>query len=71
MNNQTYNIAVAKGDGVGLEIMDAVIHILEKAKCPLHFSFIEMGKTWYEKGHSTGMTPEAMQTVEDTGIHDV
>jgi len=68
MNNQTYNIAVAKGDGVGPEIMDAVIHILEKAKCPFHFSFIEMGKTWYEKGHSTGMTPEAMQTVEDTGI---
>lgn len=68
MPNQTYNIAVAKGDGIGSEIIDAVLHILQKAKCPLNFSFIEMGKQWYEKGHSTGMTPEAMQTVEDIGI---
>lgn len=68
MSSKTYTIAVAKGDGIGAEIMDAVIHILEKAKCPLQFSFIEMGKNWYEKGYTNGMTPEAMQTIEDIGI---
>lgn len=68
MNNQIYNIAVAKGDGIGSEIMDAVIHILQKANCPLNISLVEMGKHWYEKGHSSGMTPEAMKTVEDIGI---
>ncbi len=68
MSNQSYHIAVAKGDGIGSEIMDAVLHILQKANCPLTISLIEMGKEWYEKGHSTGMTPEAMKTVEDIGI---
>lgn len=68
MSNQLHNIAVAKGDGIGTEIMDAVLYILEKANCPLNVSIVEMGKQWYEKGHSTGMTPEAMKTVEDIGI---
>jgi len=66
MNNKT--IAVAKGDGIGPEIMDAVLHIFSKAGVPLHYQFVEMGKSIFEKGFSTGMTPDAMNTIEDTGI---
>ncbi len=61
-------IAVAKGDGIGPEIMDAVIQIFEAAQAPLEYSFVDMGKSFYDKGHSTGMTPEAKETVESLGI---
>jgi isocitrate dehydrogenase len=62
------NIAVAKGDGIGPEIMDAVLSIFQAAKVPLNYHFVEMGKSIYDKGFSTGMTPEAKDTVETLGI---
>ncbi|KAI8899366.1 hypothetical protein BC833DRAFT_585939 [Globomyces pollinis-pini] len=61
-------IAVAKGDGIGPEIMDATLHILKAAKLPLEYKFVEMGNDYYKKGFSTGMTPEAKETVESTRI---
>jgi len=61
-------IAVAKGDGIGPEIMDAVLNIFSAAQVPLQYEFIEMGKTYFEQGHGTGMTPKAKETVESLGI---
>jgi hypothetical protein len=37
-------IAVAKGDGIGPEIMDAVLHVFDAAQVPLQYEFIEMEK---------------------------
>jgi isocitrate dehydrogenase len=61
-------IAVAKGDGIGPEIMDAVLSIFEAAKVPLSYEVVEMGKWVFDKGFNTGMTPEAQQTIENLGI---
>src|SRR5579872_690470 len=61
-------IAVAKGDGIGPEIMDAVLSIFEAAKVPLEYSMVDMGKWVFDKGFSNGMTPEAKFTIEDLGI---
>ena len=61
-------IAVAKGDGIGPEIMDAVLKIFEANKVPLEFEFVDMGKWVFDKGFSNGMTPEAKQTIETLGI---
>src|SRR5215467_3181540 len=61
-------IAVAKGDGIGPEIMDAVLKIFDAAKVPLQYEFVEMGKWVFDKGFSNGMTPEAQQTIEALGI---
>ncbi len=61
-------IATAKGDGIGPEIMDAVIKIFKSAEVPLEFVPIDMGKYMYDKGFSTGMTPEAKSTIETLGI---
>lgn len=61
-------IAVAKGDGIGSEIMAAVLYIFEKAGVPLQYRFIDMGKHIYEAGHSAGMTPDAKEAVEKLGI---
>src|SRR4051812_5998877 len=61
-------VAVAKGDGIGPEIMQAVLHIFDAAKVPLQYEFVEMGKWVFDKGHSNGMTPEAQNTIEELGI---
>ncbi|HYJ62330.1 MAG TPA: isocitrate/isopropylmalate family dehydrogenase, partial [Parafilimonas sp.] len=61
-------IAVAKGDGIGPEIMDAVLKIFYEAKVPLEYVTVEMGKWVFDKGFNNGMTPEAKQTIETLGI---
>ncbi len=61
-------ISVARGDGIGPEIMDAVLTIFDAADVPLEYDFIQMGKSIYDKGHTTGMTEEAKSSVESTGI---
>jgi isocitrate dehydrogenase len=61
-------ISVAKGDGIGPEIMDAVLRIFDAAQVPLSYDFIDMGKGVYDMGFTTGMTDEAKASVESTGI---
>ncbi|HZH64383.1 MAG TPA: NADP-dependent isocitrate dehydrogenase [Flavisolibacter sp.] len=61
-------IAVAKGDGIGPEIMQAVLSIFDASKAGLQYDFVDMGKWVFDKGYSNGMTPEAQQTIEELGI---
>jgi isocitrate dehydrogenase len=61
-------IAVAKGDGIGPEIMDAVLRIFEASDVQLEYEFVEMGKSYFDAGHSTGMTAAAKETIENLGI---
>lgn len=61
-------IAVAKGDGIGPEIMDAVLKIFEAENVPLTYEFVEMGKWVFDKGYSNGMTSKAKETIEELGI---
>lgn len=66
--NETMKIAVAKGDGIGPEIMDAVLKIFTANKVPLEYENVEMGKWVFDKGFSNGMTPEAKHTIESLGV---
>jgi isocitrate dehydrogenase len=61
-------IAVAKGDGIGPEIMDAVLMIFNANKVPLEYELVEMGKWVFDKGFSDGMTPQAKKTIESLGL---
>src|SRR3954467_5299257 len=61
-------IAVAKGDGIGPEIMEAVLSIFKAANVPLEYEYVDMGKWVFDKGFSNGMTPEAQQTIERLGV---
>jgi isocitrate dehydrogenase len=61
-------IAVAKGDGIGPEIMNAVLKIFNAAGVPLEYEMVDMGVNIYNQGHSTGMTPDAKKTIEALGI---
>ncbi|MEM7604513.1 MAG: isocitrate/isopropylmalate family dehydrogenase [Myxococcota bacterium] len=61
-------ITVAKGDGIGLEVMDAVLRIFEKAGVPLEYEHVEMGERVALSGDRTGISPGAKTSVESTGI---
>jgi isocitrate dehydrogenase len=61
-------IAVAKGDGIGPEIMEAVLKIFDANKVPLEYESVDMGKWVFDKGFSNGMTPEAKHSIEELGI---
>ncbi len=63
-----HKIAVAKGDGIGPEIMDAVLTIFNAANVPIQYEIVDMGKWVFDKGYSNGMTAEAQETIETLGI---
>lgn len=49
------NICIAKGDGIGPEIMDATLQILDAAKAELNITEIEVGEKLFLKGLSSGI----------------
>jgi isocitrate dehydrogenase len=61
-------ITVAYGDGIGPEIMEATLKILAEAKVPLTIDTIEVGQKFYEKGVSTGIPPNAWESIRRTGV---
>lgn len=67
-SNKFIPISVASGDGIGPEIMEAVLGIFTAAQVPLHYEFVEMGKAVFLAGHSTGMTDPAKTSIEKNGI---
>lgn len=56
-------ITVAKGDGIGPEITDAVLRILDAADCGLVYDFIDVGESAYLSGSSSGVPDEAWSTI--------
>ncbi|MDZ4320399.1 MAG: NADP-dependent isocitrate dehydrogenase, partial [Phenylobacterium sp.] len=56
------------GDGVGPEIMDACLRILEAGGARLAPEFIELGQAVWRQGHSSGMTPEGWESLRRTGV---
>ncbi len=53
-------ITVAYGDGIGPEIMNATLAILDAAGAQLEYEVIEIGEKVYLKGISSGMEPKAI-----------
>lgn len=65
---QTTPVTVAYGDGIGPEIMDAVLFILAEAHAPIQIETIEVGKQFYDKGVSTGIPPAAWESIHRTKV---
>ncbi|WP_010174932.1 NADP-dependent isocitrate dehydrogenase [Bacillus coahuilensis] len=61
-------ITIAKGDGIGPEIMDATLKILEHAGARLDPEFIEVGKKVYLAGNSAGIPDEAWESLRRTKL---
>src|SRR5690606_11496956 len=61
-------ITVAKGDGIGPEIMDAVLTILEGAGAAIEPEFIEIGEKVYLAGEPSGITEDAWESLRRTKV---
>jgi isocitrate dehydrogenase len=63
-------IALAPGDGIGPEITDATLAVLDAAGAldRLHFERVEMGKAEFERGNSRGISDSAIRTIEECGL---
>jgi len=64
----TKTITLAYGDGIGPEIMDSTLQILQHAKADLNFDIIEVGKNIYEKGFTSGLMPSAWDSIENSKV---
>ena len=67
MANET-PITVARGDGIGPEIMDATLTILREAGARLAIDEIEIGEKVYLRGSSAGIDPSAWDSLRRTKV---
>jgi len=61
-------ITVAKGDGIGPEIMEATLEILKAAQADIEIDEIEVGEKVYLSGNSSGITTEAWDTIRENKV---
>jgi isocitrate dehydrogenase len=68
MGTPRTSIAVAEGDGIGPEIMQATLRVLDAAGADLRYEPIEVGEAVYERGQTSGIDPDAWEVIRRTGV---
>lgn len=68
MSLSTIPITVAFGDGIGPEIMNAVMYLLKEAEAPIRIETIEIGEKLYNKKYTSGISEEAWRTIQRNKI---
>ncbi|MFC4149489.1 NADP-dependent isocitrate dehydrogenase [Micromonospora mangrovi] len=61
-------VTVARGDGIGPEIMEATLRVLEAAGARLAVEEIQIGESVYARGHSAGIEPQAWESLRRTRV---
>jgi isocitrate dehydrogenase len=61
-------ITVARGDGIGPEIMDAALKVLDAAGARLDLEEIQIGESVYKQGHTAGIAQEAWDSLRRTRV---
>jgi isocitrate dehydrogenase len=61
-------VTVAYGDGIGPEIMRATLDVLEASGAELALETIEIGKSVYLRGNSSGIEPESWESLRRTKV---
>lgn len=61
-------ITVAHGDGIGPEIMNATLQILEAAGAAIEIETIEIGEKVYLRGNTAGIEPSAWESLKRTKV---
>lgn len=56
-------ITVARGDGIGPEIMEATLKVLKAAGARLDYEEISIGEKQFLAGHSSGISPDDWKTL--------
>ncbi len=67
-NNNMRKITVAKGDGIGPEIMDATLNIILSAGAKIEVEEIEVGEKVYLAGNTSGITKESWDIIRKNKI---
>lgn len=67
-HNEAVAVTVARGDGIGPEIMDATLRILDAAGARLAVEEITIGEAVYERGLSAGIEPGAWESLRRTKV---
>jgi len=67
-NTGTVPVAVAYGDGIGPEITEAVLRVLDAANAPLSYDVIEVGRAAYERGITSGIPEEAWDAIRSNRV---
>ncbi|TVR24348.1 MAG: NADP-dependent isocitrate dehydrogenase [Anaerolineaceae bacterium] len=67
MTNPT-PITVARGDGIGPEIMDACLKIMQAAGAQLDIEEVRIGQAEYLNGNATGIEDKAWGSLRRTGV---
>lgn len=65
---QAIPITAAHGDGIGPEIMEATLRIIDAAGAALDIETVEIGESVYKRGISSGIEPAAWDSLRRTGI---
>ena len=68
MDHMPVPITVARGDGIGPEIMQATLDILEAGGAALDIEEITIGEAMYDQGYSAGIAPEAFESLRRTKV---
>lgn len=61
-------ITVAHGDGIGPEIMDATLRIMDAVEAGLAYDTIEIGEKVYKAGHKSGISPESWDVLRGNKV---
>ncbi len=65
---ETTPITVAYGDGIGPEIMEAVVRVLKEAEAAVRLESVEIGEKLYQKQFSAGISEESWNSIDRTKI---
>lgn len=65
---QARPVTIAYGDGIGPEIMNATVAILEAAGAAISWEEIRIGESVYREGHSAGIEPSAWESLRRTKV---
>ncbi|MEM6902667.1 MAG: isocitrate/isopropylmalate family dehydrogenase, partial [Pseudomonadota bacterium] len=61
-------ITVAHGDGIGPEIMESTLAVLDAAGAQLNITEIEIGESMFLKGYSAGIAPESWDVLRQNKV---
>src|SRR6202035_48944 len=66
MTTKKASITVAYGDGIGPEIMQATLYVLEASGAQLEIHKVEIGEKVYLRGHPGGIEPQTWDIIRNS-----
>lgn len=63
-----HSISVAYGDGIGPEIMQATLFVLQEAGAALDIEEVHIGEKVYHAGYASGIEPSAFDSLRRTKV---